>query len=193
MRLISLVLLSPFMLYFHDLDIRVLKGIYESRNPLFDSTFIVITDTAAVIAFGLPLVLIIIAWVKKNTILRRKALNILVAVAISAVVANLLKYTIDLPRPYEIYPFIQKLSSGGSPSFPSGHTADAFAFAVALGLVFPKWYFMIPALVWAGFVGYSRMCLGVHFPTDVLAGAMIGIASAYFYYRFEKRKALKLS
>jgi undecaprenyl-diphosphatase len=172
----------------HDLDIGILKAIYENRNPFFDSTFIVITNSAAVIAFGIPIILLIIAITRENNDLRREALMIVLSVAISAIAANLLKYAVDLPRPYEIYPFIVKLSSGGSPSFPSGHTADAFAFAIAVGLVYPKWYFFIPCLVWAALVGYSRMSLGVHFPSDVLAGAIIGIVCAYAYIVYIKRR-----
>ena len=188
MCLLTNILLLSLIQNLHDLDIGILKAIYENRNSFFDSTFIFITNSAAVIAFGIPLILLIIAVIKKNKVLRSEALMIVLSVAISAIVANLLKYAVDLPRPYEIYPFIVKLSSGGSPSFPSGHTADAFAFVVALGLVYRKWYFFIPCLVWAALVGYSRMSLGVHFPSDVLAGAIIGIVCAFVCVEFVKRK-----
>jgi len=172
----------------HDLDIGILKAIYENRNPTFDTTFIGITNSAAALAFGIPGILLIVALIKKNTVLRRNALLIIIPVAISAIVANILKYAIDLPRPYEIYPFIEKLSRGGSPSFPSGHTADAFAFAMAAGLVYRKWFIIIPCFTWAALVGYSRMSLGVHFPSDVLAGALIGVICSSVYFWFEKRK-----
>lgn len=175
----------------HNLDIGILKGIFENRIPILDPFFIFITNTAAVIAFGVPIILLLIAFYKKIPGLQQNALKILIPVAISAIIANILKYAIDLPRPYEIYPFILKLSSGGSPSFPSGHTTDAFAFAVAVSLVYPKWYIIIPGLIWASLVGYSRMSLGVHFPSDVLGGALIGAASTYSYFLFAKRKNLK--
>jgi len=182
------IFLLSLMQNLHTLDIGILKVIYESRIQALDSTFIVITNSAGVIAFGLPLILLIIANRKKNQESRRNALIILVSVAISAIIANILKYTFDMPRPYEIYPFIVKLSYGGSPSFPSGHTADAFAFAVAVSLVFPKRQIIIPSLIWAMLIGYSRMCLGVHFPSDVLGGAIIGTVSAYGYVLYTKRK-----
>jgi membrane-associated phospholipid phosphatase len=172
----------------HNLDIEILKGIYENRFPFFDSALIVITNTAAAFAFGIPGVMLIIALIKKNIVLQREALLIIIPVALSAILANILKYAIDLPRPYEIYPFIEKLSSGGSPSFPSGHTADAFAFAIAAWLVYRKWYFLLPCLVWAALVGYSRMSLGVHFPSDVLAGAFIGTFCATIFYWLANRK-----
>ena len=172
---------------FSELDIGILKAIYENRNPVFDIVFVAITNSAGVLAFGIPGILLIVALATKNTALRRNALLLLIPVAISAVVANILKYTIDLPRPFEVYHFIKQLSVGGSPTFPSGHTSDAFAFATAASLVYRKWFIIIPCIIWAVLVGYSRMYLGVHFPSDVLGGALVGAISSSVYYWFVKR------
>ena len=170
------------------IDIGILKAIYENRNPVLDLLFLLITNSAAALAFGIPAILLINALLRKDIILRQNALLLLIPVAISAIVANILKYTFDLPRPYTIYPFIHKLSVGGGPTFPSGHTADAFAFAAIIGLVYRRWIIVIPGLVWASLVGYSRMYLGVHFPSDVLAGAFVGAGCAAVYYWFVKVK-----
>jgi membrane-associated phospholipid phosphatase len=174
------------------LDIGILKGIFENRIPGLDSIFIFITNSAGAIAFGAPIILFLIALKKKIPGLRREAFMILIPVAMSAIIANILKYIFDAPRPYEVYSFIHKLSVGGSPSFPSGHTADAFAFAVAMVMVYRKWFIIIPVFLWATLVGYSRMYLGVHFPSDVIGGAFIGAACSYSYVLFSKRKYLKL-
>ena len=182
--LINTVLFSKS---FQDLDIALLRSIYVHRITFLDPAFIIFTDTAGYFAFGLPILALIISFINKNKVLRNNAIKLVVPVAISAIIANILKYSIDLPRPYEIYPFIEKLSVGGSPSFPSGHTADAFAFAVGLALLFPKWYIIIPGLLWAAFIGYSRMVLGVHFPSDVLAGAIIGTVCTVIYFWLGKR------
>ena len=166
------------------IDLKILKAIYEYRIPVLDPVFLFITNSAAAMAFGIPAILLINAFLRKDIVLRQNALLLLIPVAISAIVANILKYTFDLPRPYTIYPFIHKLSVGGGPSFPSGHTADAFAFATIIGLVYRRWIIVITVLIWASLVGYSRMYLGVHFPSDVLAGAFVGAGCAAIYYWF---------
>lgn len=170
------------------LDIGILKSVFETRNPVFDIFWIFITNSAAAIAFGIPSILFIHALLKKNKVSQSKALQLLIPVALSAILANILKYTFDLPRPYVVYPFIHKLSVGGSPTFPSGHTADAFAFAVAVSLMVRKWIYMIPVLLWSLLVGYSRMRLGVHFPSDVMAGALVGTLCSVAMHVYTKRR-----
>jgi undecaprenyl-diphosphatase len=188
---LSMILISVLQ-NFRNFDVGILKLIYENRLPSLDRATLIFTDTAAVIAFGIPAALIIFSILTKRPVLRKEAAYVFISVALSAILANVLKYTTDLPRPYELYPFIEKLGSGGSPSFPSGHTADAFAFAMAISLVWRKWQIVIPAFIWAALVGYTRIVLGVHFPSDVLAGALIGIicalASYGFWSRIKKRK-----
>ncbi len=53
-------------------------------------------------------------------------------------------------------------------------------------MAYPKWYIIAPSFAWASAVGYSRMALGVHYPSDVLAGAIIGSGSAYLCYKLNK-------
>ena len=73
---------------------------------------------------------------------------------------------------------VHAYSHEGSPSFPSGHTATAFALATSLSVKYPKWYVIAPSALWACSVGVSRMNEGVHYPSDVLAGAAIGAGCA---------------
>ena len=90
-----------------------------------------------------------------------------------------MKYLVDRQRPYDRYPDrVHAYSHESSPSFPSGHTATAFALATSLSVKYPKWYVIAPSALWACSVGVSRMNEGVHYPSDVLAGAAIGAGCA---------------
>ena len=63
-------------------------------------------------------------------------------------------------------------------SFPSGHTAAAFLFACLIVNFYP--IFAVPAFIWACAIGMSRVLLGVHYPTDLVAGAALGSACAFW-------------
>jgi undecaprenyl-diphosphatase len=106
--------------------------------------------------------------------------------AVSYLVATLLsqelKDVFDRPRPSighpEIHPLVHVPGNG---SLPSTHAAGAFAAAVAVGLVHPR--LRLPLFVLAALIALSRVWLGVHYLTDVLAGAALGSVVAYGVWR----------
>lgn len=184
--LILLVTLFWTNIFAQNADINILKDINLNRNTQLDGVFRGITNSATPIAFGIPIALLGIGLLKKDSILKQNAWNIGTTVVISVAISTALKYTTNRDRPFVTYPFIQKLTEGGSPSFPSGHTTEAFALATSLSIAYPKWYVIAPSFVWASAVGYSRLDLGVHYPSDVLAGAILGSGSAYLSYKLNK-------
>ena len=136
---------------------------------------------------GVPAGMATAGFIKHDENMVRNACVCLAATVVCAGITSALKYSIDRERPFITYPDITKKSNAGSPSFPSGHTSSAFATAASLSLAYPKWYIIVPSFGWASTVGYSRMHLGVHYPSDVLAGALIGAGSAYLTYKINQK------
>lgn len=98
---------------------------------------------------------------------------------LAGLIGYFLKNMIQRERPFYEYDTIEKLTFGGSPSFPSGHTLEAFAVATSIALIIRRRELQIPVFIWACLVGYSRMALGVHYPSDVIGGVLIGIILAF--------------
>lgn len=138
-----------------------------------------ISKSEPYIAVGVPVAMAVAAWIKNDKGLLKDAIYVGTSVAGTFVVTYGMKYLFDRERPYEKYPDrVHAYSHESSPSFPSGHTATAFALATSLSLRYPKWYVIAPTALWACSVGVSRMNEGVHYPSDVLAGAAIGAGCA---------------
>lgn len=98
----------------------------------------------------------------------------------------LLKNLIARPRPCHLFPEVPLLiSRPDSFSFPSGHTASSFTAAVMLTLRHKKAW---PTLLLAALIAFSRVFLFVHYPTDILAGALLGTMFAAVIYFGYKRK-----
>lgn len=114
------------------------------------------------------------------------------SMAIGLLVTNLvIKNWVARVRPYELIEGLECLVGKQKDfSFPSGHTTNSLACAVVLYKLTPKKY-GVPALVMAILIALSRLYVGVHYPTDVLGGAVIGIGSAalslWLVPRMEKR------
>jgi len=86
----------------------------------------------------------------------------------------IIKNIVARPRPYRMIETLSILiPEPGEYSFPSGHTSSSFAAGVVLYLMLPKKY-GVPAMVLAFLIGISRLYVGVHYPTDVLGGMVMG-------------------
>jgi len=111
---------------------------------------------------------------------RRAAVHGLVSIGCASAVVNLaMKRTMPRRRPDAVgaaVPLPRTVRMPGSTSFPSGHSASAFAFASAVGAELPE--VSLPLHLLAATVAYSRVHTGVHYPGDTIVGSVVGIAAA---------------
>lgn len=180
--LLAFVLLSS-TLNAQNADVRLLRQIHSSETLPSDKLFQFISDSHVYVIAGAPLAMGATALFTHNDRLLEQTIELGAASALNLGMTYLLKYSIDRDRPYTTYPDILPKSQEGSPSFPSGHTSSSFATATSLSLMYPEWYVIAPSFIWAGSVGYSRIYLGVHYPSDVAAGALLGIGSAWLTHK----------
>ncbi|PAJ74988.1 phosphatase PAP2 family protein [Pseudoalteromonas sp. NBT06-2] len=102
----------------------------------------------------------------------------LIAFMIERPIYWLLKNTLKRNRPPQAIPFFKAtIVASDEFSFPSGHTSGAFLLAFVVSQYFPSLSYVI--YLWASCVGISRVLLGVHFPTDILAGGSLGSAIGF--------------
>ena len=102
----------------------------------------------------------------------------LLAFALELPLYKILKQRIKRDRPCEVISGVhQRISPSDQFSFPSGHTSAAFVIATSISHFFPT--LQVPVYFWALLVGVSRIYLGVHYPTDILAGLAIGVFCAF--------------
>lgn len=160
------------------LDDRILIDLAETRTPEQTGIFLFLSNTYRYGDIGVPAAMLAGGVIGGNKALRDNAAYVASSTAISYGFTLLLKHIVKRPRPFIQNINIVPVYRAGSTSFPSGHTSTTIATATALSIAYPKWYIIAPAFLWAGATSYSRMYLGVHYTSDVAAGALIGAGTA---------------
>lgn len=182
MRKSILTFLCAFLAYgasAQNWDINTLHKINSLDSKFARDYSNVFSKSAPYISIGVPVAMAVYAGIGKDKELLKDAIYVGTSVAEAVVITYGLKYAIDRERPYDRYPDrVDARSHESSSSFPSAHTAAAFSLATSLSIKYPKWYVIAPSALWACSVGFSRMNEGVHYPSDVAAGAVIGAGCA---------------
>lgn len=159
------------------LDGAVLLWIQEFlRHPFFDPIVIFITSLGD--AGLIWIVATILLLIPKKT---RKAGCISALALLGSLLINnyLIKNLVARPRPFtKLAELTILIPKPGEFSFPSGHTSASFAAATVFYRHLPK-KLGVPAMILAVLIGFSRLYVGVHYPTDVLAGAILGTLIGY--------------
>ena len=151
------------------------------ENGLFDWLMPIITGYET---WVLPLIAISVYLVYKNP---RHGMFIIGAAVLAVTLSDLINHRVlkeifARPRPCNLLPDVHLLAGcSGSLSFPSSHAVNSFTLAAIFGFYEKKlWIFTAPA---AALVAFSRVYLGVHYPADVVVGAIVGVGFGYLAYR----------
>ena len=177
------------MEFLSTLDILVFRFLNGTlQNPLFDWLMPFLTDLNK---HPLALVFVVILWilllVKGGRAGRIAALLLIPTIAFSDQLnSTFVKHLVDRPRPCHMLAGVHLLVSCGSGwSFPSSHAVNNFAGAVVLATYLPRWSWAFYAF--AATIAFSRVYVGVHYPSDVLGGTLLGFACGWlmvFLYRY---------
>jgi len=160
---------------FVEIETMILDQIQTIHRPVLDAVMVYITRLG-----DHGTIWILTAFVFLCTKKYRKGgMVICLALIFSFILGNLIiKNLVARPRPCWVNDTVQLLISvPGDYSFPSAHTMSSFAAATAIFFMNKSWG--ITALLLAGAIAFSRMYLYVHYPTDILAGAVLGVFVAY--------------
>jgi len=152
----------------------------KMKNKFLDKFMYRITDLGGAIFSTLfALILILLG----NNYIKLIGLEALVVLGISQIIVQSFKMGLGRERPYKI---LEHLNTFGinlkDYSFPSGHTTASFSIAATLALNIPKIWIIVYFL--ALIIGISRIYLGVHYPTDVLAGVALGIGTSFVVHHY---------
>lgn len=167
----------------------IIASLQSHQSPASIRSFQIISDSINFFSLGIPALFLVAGLYQKKRIWVRNGLIVLLGIALGGLISATLKRTIKEPRPYEVDVRISQWSVGGSNSFPSGHTVEATAAAIGFSsLLFRTPLSVILSVIWALSIMYSRIVLGVHNFTDILAGMATGcIGLLIVYHLFERR------
>ncbi|MTI15149.1 phosphatase PAP2 family protein [Sansalvadorimonas verongulae] len=168
-----------------NVDVQLLHILNTVRLPALDGALHFFTNTAYLSSALCMAIIGLRALVKRSRALQYKAALLFVGVGASAVIALLVKHGLHRARPFVTYPdLITQLADASRLSFPSGHTTVAFATAFMVATLYRTKPLTAVVFIWALVVGYSRMALGVHYPSDVFAGVTISGFACTIVLRF---------
>ncbi len=151
------------------------------KGPLLDYIMPLITEIGdGTFLFGVSLFLLLSRKVHK----RMSGVFLMAGLTLTYNLSHIIKNVIHRPRPFLVLQDVSVIFTAGGFSFPSTHSAMVFMAAVILSKCFGKHlvFYSIAVLV-----AISRIYLGLHYPSDVLAGGIIGIVSGYAFIHFGKR------
>lgn len=178
--------------YIKSIDQSLLLWLNSQHTPFLDNFMFFVSGKWQWVPFYLLIAAYIIAKFKQKAVIIIIAAAVLITLSDQA--SNLLKDTVQRPRPCkdpEIGHLVRLVNDycRGAYGFVSAHAANSFALAGFVSLLFRKRWIVAVMIVWAILVSYSRIYLGVHYPGDIIGGAILGLLISGVIYLIIKRPA----
>lgn len=175
--------------YLNQLDTSVLLFFNGMHSPFFDRFMMLCTGRFIWIPMYVTILFILLKSFRPKLVLLYAVAIALAITLTDQTCSSLIRPLVERMRPSNIenplsaYLHIVDGYRGGRYGFPSCHAANSFALAVFIVCLVRRWRLAIFIFGWAVLNSYSRLYLGVHYPGDLLVGAMIGSAFGYLCYR----------
>ncbi|MCX8010183.1 MAG: phosphatase PAP2 family protein [Ignavibacteria bacterium] len=159
----------------------MLRTINNSRSEFGDKIFSFTNDAVIYFAVGVPAAIGLYGLIEDKSYEKNSALFLISTQVLNVITTGALKFLISRERPYFALGDINLLGDTLDKhySMPSGHASSTFALATALSIRYPNPFIIVTSFLYSSLTAYGRVYSGVHYPSDVLAGALIGSATTF--------------
>ena len=171
-----------------DLKLFYLFNNLAEQSRIFDTLVVFLAEYFQYFLIAIFLILLFFSRYAKREKLRLFWVTVISIIVARLGVTEFVRFFYQRPRPFVTYQ-VHRLLSENEWSFPSGHSAFFFAMAMAIYFYNKKWGigFFLAAIL----MNISRIIAGVHYPTDIIGGAVIGMAAAYIVFYFAEKSKPK--
>lgn len=154
------------------------------QNPVFDFIMPLFSQVGYFSFWIFISILIFIFGGEKG---KKVAVLSVIALLAGYFLTEILKFIVARPRPFDVLEGVRVLDPTDGYSWPSGHSMASFIVFTIYGLSIGKNYWLLCLFIFAGLVAFSRIYNGVHYPSDVVSGALIGILIGLLALKYQNK------